>query len=376
MRTKPALTALTGAALLATGVMAVPASAAPHHSWRVQPGTGTLSAAVAEAQPGDTIRLAEGTYYDSVDVTKTLTIRGEGMHDTVLRPPASAADVPASPCNSPGSMEGICIFSGSFDQHGNPVNTTVVRDVRISGLRVTGFSDSGVFGFMTQGLRVREVRADHNGGYGIARFVSTDSVFAYNRASHNGEAGLYMGDSPNANSAMHDNVAAYNGFGLFLRDSTHITARDNDVWGNCIGILALDSGQGAPGDLPAGNYRIVDNDVRGNDRECPANHEHPPLSGLGIALAGVHDTLVTDNEVRDNAPGGPTAFSGGIAMVSTRPLAPTGADPTNNTIRDNEAEQNSPFDIFWDGTGSGNTVAGNDCNIAVPRDLGWCTDTD
>lgn len=374
MRRKAILTALTGAALLGTGVMAAPAVAMPHHTWRVHPGTGTISAAVAQAQPGDTIRLADGTYYDSVQVSKTLTIRGAGWHETTLKPPPAGASVPPNACNSPGATEGICVFDGTFDSNGTPTVNSVVHNVRISGLHITGFTDSGIIGFATQGLRVSRVLADHNGGYGIARFVSTDTVFANNRAFHNDEAGLYMGDSPNANSVMRDNVAAYNGFGLFLRDSTYITAVDNTVWGNCIGILALNTGQGAPGDLPAGNYRIIDNTARANNKACPANEEAPPLSGMGIALAGVHDTKVIDNEVRDNAPGGPSAFNGGITIVSTKAFG--GTDPTNNTVRDNESEGNQPADIVWDGTGTGNRVKDNDCNIAVPGNLGWCTDID
>jgi parallel beta-helix repeat protein len=361
---------VTGAALVMVGVTATPAQAHTHHTWRVDPGTGTISAAVAKAHPGDTIQLEEGTYYDSVYVPITLTIRGEGWRETVLRPPMTSTN----PCDGPGFMEGLCVFDGTFDNNGNPIVSAVVKNVQISDLRITGFSDSGVLGEATHRLRVHDVRADHNGGYGIARFQSTRSVFEDNRASYNGEAGLYMGDSPNAHSVLRDNSADHNGFGLFMRDSTYLTATGNKVWGNCVGILALNSGNGAPGDLPAGNYRIVDNTAWANDKACPSSGG-PPLSGIGIALAGVHDTLVADNEVRNNKPGGPSKFSGGIVIASTK--KPTGgADPTNNTVRHNESEHNQPADIVWDGTGTGNTISHNDCNKAVPGNLGWCTDTD
>jgi hypothetical protein len=53
-----------------------------------------------------------------------------------------------------------------------------------------------------------------------------------------------------------------------------------------------------------------------------------------------------------------------------------GADPTNTTVRGNEAEGNRAADIVWDGTGSGNRVKNNDCNRAIPGNLGWCTDSD
>src|SRR5262249_14919391 len=154
------------------------------------------------------------------------------------------------------------------------------RNVVIEDLRVTGFSATGVLGLNTRGMQVRGVRADHDGGYGIARFVSTNSVFEHNWTSYNEEAGLYLGDSPNGNSVVRNNWTDHNGFGVSLRDSTDLTARGNKAWGNCIGILALDTGE----PTAAGNYKIVDNNVFANDKACPASDEGPALSGIGIAL--------------------------------------------------------------------------------------------
>jgi nitrous oxidase accessory protein NosD len=253
---------------------------------------------------------------------------------------------------------------------GNAKGAAVVG-VRVFDLRVTGFSDSGIIGLNTSQLTVRGVKADHNGGYGIARFQSTGSVFSDNWTSWNGEAGLYMGDSPNGYSVIRDNWSDHNGIGIFMRDSTHLTATDNRSWGNCLGILALNSGSGAPGDLPAGSYRITDNQVWANNKACPSSGPgRPPTSGLGIALAGVHDTLVSDNVVNGNASTHPSIAHGGIVMISTKFLG--GADPTSNTIRDNSVHGNRPFDIFWDGKGHGNKVVDNDCAWAMPGHLGWC----
>ncbi|HEY4994133.1 MAG TPA: right-handed parallel beta-helix repeat-containing protein, partial [Nakamurella sp.] len=205
---------------------------------------------------------------------------------------------------------------------------------------------------------------------GIARFVSTHSLFANNWVSYNGEAGLYMGDSPHADSLLLNNWADHNGYGLFMRDSTELTAIGNHVWANCVGILALNSGGGAPGDLPAGSYRIRGNTVWGNDRACPSSGG-PPLSGLGIALAGVHDSVVTGNWVNANQPSGPTVFSGGIVIVSTKTSG--GADPTNNTVRGNTLDHNKAADIVWDGTGTGNTITDNTCDTSLPPHMGFCS---
>ena len=165
-----------------------------------------------------------------------------------------------------------------------------------------------------------------------------------------------MGDSPNGYSVARDNRSDHNGLGIFMRDSTHLTATDNKSWGNCVGILALNPGGGAPGDLPAGNYRITDNQVWANNMSCPSS-SGLPASGIGIALAGVHDTLVLDNKVSGIVTATASVAHGGIVIISTK--STTGADPTHNTVLDNTAHGNKPSDIFWDGTGFGNKVRHN-----------------
>jgi hypothetical protein len=365
MRVSAKIALITGLCTASLGVTALPADASAHHTWRVHAGTGTISAAVAKAKPGDTLRLGKGTFHDSVFITITLKIRGAGWDKTVIMPPATSD----SPCNMGGTMEGLCA-AGAFDAQGNPDITKPVVNVSIEDLRVTGFSDTGVLGFNTKGMHVDHVKADHNAGYGIARFVSTDSLFEENQTWQNVEAGLYMGDSPHANSVIRENKSWNNGIGVFMRDSTELTAIDNQVWANCIGILALWTGGEAPGDIPAGNYVIRDNKAWANNMACPGT-DHPPLSGAGIALAGVHDTLVAHNDVNNNMPTGPSIASGGITLISTAFIG--GADPTNNTVRNNELHGNAPADIVWDGTGSGNKIFRNECATTSPVTPTWCT---
>jgi parallel beta-helix repeat protein len=369
MKWVPKVSLLSGLAIAALGVTAVPAQARSHHSVRVHPGTGTISAAVAKAKPGDKLLLDKGVFRDSVFIPITLTIRGAGWSKTIIVPPATSNN----PCNQGGGMSGLCA-AGAFDSTGNPDTTKPVVNVSISDLQTKGFSDIGVLGFNTKGMHVEHVKSHDNGGYGIARFVSTDTLFDDNVAFNNGEAGLYMGDSPHANSVLRGNKAYNNGFGLFLRDSTDLKAYDNKVWGNCVGIMAFNSGAPAP-DLPAARYTIVDNAVWANNKACPADPQGgPALSGIGIGLFGVQNSQVRDNDVNHNVASGPSLVSGGIVLFSTASFG--GADAQHNTIRDNELARNKPADIFWDGNGAGNRVTENDCSVAIPGNLGWCPGDD
>jgi len=97
----------------------------------------------------------------------------------------------------------------------------------------------------------------------------------------------------------------------------------------------------------------------------------PSTSGNGIALAGVNNTLVVDNKVFNNMPSGPSLASGGIVMVSTAKNG--GADPTNNTVGDNDLHHNQPVDLYSDGSGSGNRFLDNQCTTTSPANLGGCS---
>jgi len=106
------------------------------------------------------------------------------------------------------------------------------------------------------------------------------------------------------------------------------------------------------------------NVIRANTRPCEASEEGPALSGVGIAIAGAHDNRVTGNLITGNVPPGPTAFSGGVAVVRDF----LGAVPNNNLIKGNVVLRNQP-DLFWDGTGSGNRFRHNRCRTSDPAGL-------
>ena len=98
--------------------------------------------------------------------------------------------------------------------------------------------------------------------------------------------------------------------GIFLRHSNNITASGNVLVGNCVGLLALAD---APG--PAGDMRIAGNRVIANNKGCGGGSEGPPLSGLGIALSGAHDVIVTGNVVRQQRHLHNSIATAGIAVI-------------------------------------------------------------
>ena len=353
------------AAAVGGGLLVQPlaAQAASLRTWVVHPGQ-SIQAAIDRAQPGDTIVVEPGTYQESLLITKDrLTLRGKDVEaaNTVLVPPSPAP--PANPCTqaNQGQMSGICVL-GAVDSMGN-VTRKVVGD-RVRGLKIQGFPMDGVFGFGTDRLTVDHVVALDNGDYGIARFFSTRTRFTHNRTAGSQEAGLYVGDSPDADTVVSDNSTWNNGFGVFVRHSHQVRVTRNRSWGNCIGIFVLDDGEpGGAGDI------VVDrNTVSANNKFCPANEEHhaPPLSGAGIVLLGAVRTAVIDNDVNDNDSGG-TFVSGGIVLKSAGVFG--GSPVIDDTVRDNDLHRNQPADLVWDGSGHGNRFVKNDCRTSIPPGL-------
>lgn len=345
--------ALPGGWLAAT---AGPASAAPSSTITVSPGQ-SIQAAVDAASPGATILIAPGTYHEAVQIRKDgLTV--QGSPGTVLEPPASSGSL-CTMLNQ--GMSGICILAKSVNPETGQVLIPVRNDT-VRGLTVRDFPADGVFGYGTANMVVQGVHAVDNASYGISRFVSTGTNFSGNRASGSGEAGFYVGDSPDASTVVTGNVATGNQFGVFVRHARGVRVQGNSLTGNCVGLLVLDDGQ----EGGAGNVQVRGNLVRSNNKFCAGTDESPPLSGIGIALVGATDSLVSGNVSIGNNSNEGAVPGGGIVLLSAAEIT-GGSDLANDVISHNVALANRPNDIFWDGSGSGTvSFPGNVCRTSQP----------
>jgi parallel beta-helix repeat protein len=325
---------------------------------RVQPGQ-SIQAALNAAKPGDTVRLEPGVYRQSL-LIKTSGVTLSGRRATLTEP----GTTPKIPCNMGGKAVGVCVVGKGDFQKGTV--TKRVKNVRITGLRIRGFAAEGVFGFGTRNLRVDHSRLSKNGGYGAFSLAGKGTVYANDVASRNAAPGLYVGDSPGANAVIRRNRSTKNnGEGILLRNATGGTVSNNVLSGNCAGLFVLAD---APG--PAGGFTIRKNTVTKNTRSCPGDpaDNEPPVSGVGIGLLGAFKTTVAGNNVKGNAPSGPSLVSGGIVAVS----GPQKTAPKNDVVKGNNADANKPFDLLWDGTGSV-SFSKNLCRTSSPT--GLCTGT-
>ena len=311
----------------------------------VEPGE-SIQAAVRDARHGDVISIRPGVYRQSVEIRKNrITLRGAGARQsgTVLKPPARTKR-----CD--GGESGVCILP-SDDRHGN---RTPTAGVRVSRLLIRGFEEYGAVAEFARHAELRKNAFVGNGEYGAAAFHSRRTAMIRNRASESGEAGFYIGDSPHAKAVLHDNHAARNGFGFYVRDASGGTAIENVATGNCIGMMLRDS-------ISSGRvarWTVARGEFSRNSRHC---------GGTGIMLAGARRSVIRRNDVIANRQPDPLRLSGGIVLASTAALG--GSDTAHNLIAHNRALRNRSADIAWDRDGHGNRFRANRCNRSRPRGI-------
>jgi nitrous oxidase accessory protein NosD len=357
----------TGTSLVVFGLAiagtATPLAAAANSAVHVVRPGESIQAAIDGADAGDTVVIRQGTYWETLRIsTNGITLRGHG--EVTLKPPKYGYG--NSNCYWPGQVAGICIAPSDFDP-ATSTYTNRISNVTVTSLRVVGFGD-GVFGFGTENLTVSHVTAIDNAAYGVASFDGLGTTFSRNAVTGSHDAGIYVGDSPNANAVVKDNRAWGNALGILLRHVNNAIVSGNESRGNCLGIFLLADGQ----DGGSGHMAVFNNTVVGNDEICTQFAEAeflPVLGGGGIVLAGSQQNAVFQNVVRDNR--GDTVFSGGIVLVATTRARSDGSfdASTNNLVFLNRARGNEPADIVQDAASSGNLIIANLCRTSSPGGL-------
>ncbi|MFJ4777588.1 nitrous oxide reductase family maturation protein NosD [Streptomyces sp. NPDC088762] len=333
------------------GVATPPAAAAARHT--VHPGE-SIQEAVDAAQPGDSITVLAGTYHESVNITKPLTLRGSGAR-TVITPPVAPVRADTA-CAQSGN--GICVI-GTAEK--------TVDGVTIRQLTVTGFRKSGIWASRTDRLKVERVTSQRNGTWGIAQERSTRGVFRRNLARDNAESGIFVantidregGATDTLGTVIDDNMMTGNRIGITVRRVRNLTVTDNILTGNCGGVFVVGD-EGEPG---AGDMTISGNEIHENNKFCKGNTRLPDIQGVGIVLTGAEETIIRSNSVRGNV--GSSPLSGGILLFKSF----VGATNTDNVIRNNDVRDNRPADLVNQGTGSGNRFIDNRCETSRPAGL-------
>ena len=345
--------------LLLLGLLALLAAPAAAQHVRVRSGE-SISAALEQVGPGAVIEVEPGLYHEALVVdTPNITLRGivRGAERPVL--------------DGRGALNDGVIASGS------PFTMT--------GFAVRHYKGNGVSTQGVDGVFLTDLVIDDTGLYGVYPVQSKNITITHCTATRIRDAALYVGESQGALVAM--NYVHHNVAGIEIENTNDAEVRDNLTHDNTAGILVFV----LPGKvLKEGKRSRVHRNwvVRNNTPNFgdPESIVGSLPHGIGILLMGADDTVVENNQVRENA-------SLGIAVTRLAeehakkdpPLEPMtdGARIVANHLDANgtaphptiEKGYGAGGDFGWDGTGQGNCADLADGAKPVGAPIPGCLET-
>jgi parallel beta-helix repeat protein len=344
--------------MLACLLLLACAGPAPAQSLRVRSGE-SIADALELAKPGMVIEVEPGVYHEALVVdTPNITLRG------IVRGP----DRPV--LDGRGTLNDGVIASGS------PFTMT--------GFAVRHYKGNGVTTQGVDGVFLTDLVIDDTGLYGVYPVQSRNITVTHSTVTRIRDAAIYVGESNGALVAM--NYVHHNVAGIEIENTNDAEVRDNLAHDNTAGILVFV----LPGKVQKEgrrshvhrNWVVRNNTPNFGDPEAIVGQlPH----GVGILLMGADDTLVENNQVRENA-------SLGIALTR---LAPEHAkkDPPLEPMTDGarvvanhlDANGTAPHpgiaqayggggDFGWDGTGARNCADLADGVRTVGAPIAACLD--
>lgn len=332
--------------VLCGGVAMTPSSSAEAATLcaGTQPGCySTIGAAVAVANAGDTIEVAQGVYHEDIVIEKSLSLLGNNPANTIIDASGLANGIYIDGLDNPG-LNHVTVSSFTIrnaDYEGVLITNTSY--VALDNNRVTG-NDRGLVltqtGPTCPGLPPFETAEDLDCGEAV-HVTGLDHSMLSNNLIEDNAGGYLVSDEtgPTHDNVISGNVVRNNVFDCGITIPTHpsapqfqprapfgiyrITVSNNFVSGN--GVKGEGAGVGLFGFLPGG--RVSDNVVTGNiitNNGLPgiAVHAHSP--GLDFSNNRFIGNYIAGNgqDTDDAATPGPT----GINVYSLFPIYGTVAE--------------------------------------------------
>lgn len=242
-----------------------------------------LQTALIEAEPGDVIRLPEGTFMLenglSLDIDG-VTLIGAGQNKTIL-----------DFSGQTGAGEGLLVTSDDVT-----LMDFGIRDTKGDGIKSKG-ADRIIYRYLT--VEWSGEPDESNGAYGVYPVESQDVLVENVTVRGASDAGIYVGQSNNI--IVRNSVAEYNVAGIEIENSTHADVYGNIARHNTGGILVFD----LP-DLPViGGHstRIYDNQIVDNNTRnfAPAGNIVAGVpSGTGLLIMANSNIHAFENTFSNN----------------------------------------------------------------------------
>jgi hypothetical protein len=318
--------------------------------------------AVNRANPGDTIKVAHGTYHEGVRIS------GASKRYIKLIGDPKAPD------------KVVLEAKGMKKKAANGVQINGADEVTVNGFTAKHYNANGFFAVNVKGYTFTNLRAYLVGVYGIYAFNSVGGSISDSEAAWNSDSGFYIGQTPPQAKPVRTlvkNITSYgNVLGWSGTNMRYVTITQSKFYNNGTGVVpnALSSEKYAPAEYNV----ITDNDIFWNNYNYYAGApfkvgKHAADStaypvGIGVLLFGGRHNKIDNNRIYGN-------WMAGAGMIQQFLLSkiPDAMDLVDNAITNNQFGLNGTDlngrDITYDGNGKDNCVAGNTgVQTTVPAD--------
>jgi parallel beta-helix repeat (two copies) len=305
---------------------------APNRVLRVPAQYNTIQAAVMAARAGDRILVRPGTYLGTVVITgaarNNLQIVADGGEGQVILQ-GNHTQQTAGTCKF--ALEPLCLERAGFFLR--DVTGVIIRGFTVTDFGVGPMSGIGE-GFLL--VNAHRNRIEHN----VVTRTDMMGITLFNSSQNLVERNTFYGNDPDEPSRVGT------GCGVHIQNSVALSAgvseqnviRQNVIYGNPFAAVMLRS-------AGSGN-QIVNNELRDG-------------SAWGITNRATNGTLVENNRITNHTgfklAGKPRPVGAGVGIDI--------AGSSEAVIRNNALQNNSAFDIEWDGMGQ-NSFIGNRCTKA------------
>jgi hypothetical protein len=318
--------------------------------------------AVNKAKPGDTIKVAHGTYREGVRIS------GASKRYIKL-------------IGDPKAPDKVVLDATDMKKKAaNGVQINGADEVTVNGFTAKHYNANGFFAVNVKGYTFTNLRAYLVGVYGIYAFNTVGGSISDSEAAWNSDSGFYIGQTPPQAKPVRTlvkNITSYgNVLGWSGTNMRYVTITKSKFYNNGTGVVpnALSSEKYAPAEYNV----ITDNDIFWNNYNYyagapfkvgkPAADSTAYPVGVGVLLFGGRHNKIDNNRIFGN-------WLAGAGMIQQFLLdkVPDAKDLVDNSITNNQFGLNGTDlngrDITYDGNGTGNCVGGNvGVQVTVPAD--------
>ena len=313
----------------------------------------SIQKAVNKAGPGDTVKVADGTYRQPVRIS--------GIKKRYMK-------LIGNPAHPERVVIDLRRAKGAAAQ--NAVMVNGANEVTVRGFTAIGYKANGFFVVNAHGYTFANLRAMLGGVYGIYAFNTIGGTMRDSVGAWNNDAGFYIGQTPPQDKPVRTIVENVDSFGNVLgwsgTNMRYVTIRKSRFYNNGAGIVpnALTSEKYPPEE----DNVIAENDIFWNnfnyyagapfELRPPSAEATPYPVGVGVLLFGGRRNIVERNRIFGN-------YLAGAAAVQQFLLQDESAkDLVGNEVKENQFGLNGTDpngrDLVYDGNGTGNCFGPNE----------------